>query len=111
LIFGAFNFLITNIVLQISLLIIPTLFATILSQIINFIIGFYLYGKKVFKIEKLNNIFLRRYFLQSTILWLLNFGFIESMFYFGLNKNFTALIMIFPLAAISYLLQRFYVFK
>ena len=111
LIFGVFNFLITNITLQILLFIIPTLFATIISQIINFLLGFYLYGKKVFKVVNLNNIFFKRYLLLSLILWILNFGFIQSLFYFGLNKNFAALILIPPLVVISYLTQKFYVFR
>ena len=111
LIFGVFNFLITNITLQILLFIIPTLFATIISQIINFLLGFYLYGTKVFKVVNLNNIFFKRYLLLSLILWILNFGFIQSLFYFGLNKNFAALILIPPLVVISYLTQKFYVFR
>lgn len=111
LIFGVFNFLLTNITLQILLLIIPTLFATIISQIINFFLGFYLYGKRVFKVVNLNHIFFKRYFFLALILWLLNFGFIQSLFYLGLNKNFAALIMIPPLVVISYLMQKFYVFR
>ena len=110
-IFGVFNFLLTNITLQILLLIIPTLFATIISQIINFFLGFYLYGKRVFKVVNLNQIFFKRYFFLALILWVLNFGFIQSLFYFGLNKNLTALIMIPPLVVISYLTQKFYVFR
>ncbi len=50
--YGILNFLITNIFLQIALLIMPTIFATVLSQFINLIIGFYIYGKKVFQNEK-----------------------------------------------------------
>ena len=111
LIFGVLNFLITNVSLQILLLIIPTLLATITSQIINFFLGFYLYGKKVFKVPDLNNEFFKRYLLLAIILWLLNFGSIQSLFYFGLNKNFVALLMIPPLVVISYLTQKFYVFK
>ena len=111
LIFGFFNFLLTNISLQILLLIIPTLFATIISQIINFLFGFYLYGKKVFKVVNLNSVFFKRYLFLALILWLLNFGFIQSLYYLGLNKNLSALIMILPLVAISYLTQKFYVFK
>ncbi len=53
--FGFFNFLITNAVLHIFLLFTPILFSTILSQIINLLIGYYLYGKKVFKLNKLTN--------------------------------------------------------
>ena len=109
--FGLINFFLTNISLQILLLIIPTLFATIISQIINFLLGFNLYGKRVFKVVNLNNTFFKRYFLLSLILWLLNFGFIQSLYYFGLNKNLTALIMIPPLVAISYITQKLYVFR
>lgn len=111
LIFGFFNFLITNISLQILLLVVPTLFATFISQIINFLLGFYLYGKKVFKVVNLNNIFFKRYLLLAIILWFLNFGFIQSLFYLGLNKNLTSLIMIPPLILISYFTQKFYVFR
>ena len=41
------NELFTNLVLQISLFLIPTLFATVLSQAVNILIGYFLYGKKV----------------------------------------------------------------
>ena len=54
LVLGLLNFLITNIVLQISLLFLPILLATILSLIINIIFGFYLYGKFVFNSDILN---------------------------------------------------------
>ena len=43
LIFGFLNFLITNAVLQICLLFSSVLFSTILSQIINLLIGYNLY--------------------------------------------------------------------
>ena len=45
--YGGLNFLITNIILQINLLIMPIILATILSQLINLIIGYYFYGEKV----------------------------------------------------------------
>ena len=94
LIFGIFNFLITNIFLQISLLIMPTFLATVLSQIINFLIGYYLYGKKVFKIKNLNNYVFKKFLLLAIFLWLLNFGFIQTFFYYGYNKNLTAILFI-----------------
>ena len=109
--YGILNFLITNLILQVSLLIIPTLLATVLSQFLNLIIGFYIYGKKVFKFKKLNNFVFRKYFLLAIILCLLNFGFIELFFYYGINKNLTASVILPLLVLISYLSQKNYVFK
>ena len=109
--YGILNFLITNIILQISLLIMPTLIATILSQFINLIIGFYLYGRKVFKFNGLNNLVFKKYLLLALILWLLNFGLIELLFNYGMNKNLSASVIIPLLVTISYLCQKNYVFK
>jgi len=110
-VFGFFNFLITNAVLQISLFFTPILFSTILSQISNFLIGYFLYGKKVFKLNKLTNLVFRKYFVLAFILWILNFAFIRLLFYFGVNKNISALVVIPLLVLISYFLQKRYVFK
>ena len=109
--YGILNFLITNFILQISLLIMPTLLATFLSQLTNLIIGFYIYGKKVFKFKRLNNFVFKKYLFLGLILCLLNFGFIQLFFYYGVNKNLTACIIIPLLVIISYLTQKNYVFK
>ena len=109
--FGFLNFLITNAALQISLLFTPILFSTILSQMINFLIGYYLYGKKVFKLNKLTNLVFKKYFVLAFILWILNYYIIRSFFYFGVNKNFTALLVIPLLVVISYFFQKRFVFK
>ena len=111
LLFGIFNFLITNLVLQISLFLIPTLFATVLSQTVNILIGYFLYGKKVFKLKELNKFVFRKYLLLALILWMLNFLLIQSLFYVGVNKNITAICVIPLLVSISYLTQRNFVFK
>tara|TARA_Y100001933_G_C18637943_1_gene413255 strand:- start:125 stop:508 length:384 start_codon:yes stop_codon:yes gene_type:complete len=111
LIFGILNFLITNIVLQVLLFLIPTLFATVFSQIVNLLIGYFLYGKKVFKFNKLNKFVFKKYLFLASILWILNFVLIQSFFYIGLNKNLTAICIIPLLVAISYLSQRNFVFK
>jgi len=109
--FGLLNFLITNIVLQISLIFVPTLFATILSQSVNLIVGYFLYGKKVFNIKKLNNLIFRKYLLLSIFIWFLNYILIRSISNIGLNKNLIA-VMILPLiVSISYFYQKLYVFK
>ena len=111
LLFGILNFLITNIVLQTSLLLIPTIFATVLSQIVNLLIGYFLYGKKVFKFNKLNKFVFKKYLFLASFLWILNFTLIQSFFYFGLNKNIAAISIIPLLVAISYISQRNFVFK
>ena len=110
-VFGFLNFLITNAVLQISLLFTSILFSTILSQMINLLIGYYLYGKKVFKLNKLNNLVFSKYFVLALMLWFLNFTIIRSFFYFGVNKNITALFVIPILVMISYYFQKRFVFK
>ncbi len=110
-VFGIFNFLITNIVLHISLLIIPIFLATFISQLVNLFIGFFLYGKKVFKFKRLNKSVFEKYCLLAIILWIFNFFLIQSFFYIGLNKNVTAILIIPLLVAISYFSQRNFVFK
>ena len=111
LVYGILNFLVTNIILQILLLIIPTFFATVLSQIVNLFIGFFLYGKKVFKFKKLNKFVFKKYLLQAFILWILNFALIQCFFNIGVNKNVTAILVVPLLVAISYCSQRYFVFK
>lgn len=111
LIYGILNFLVTNIILQFLLLIIPTFFATVLSQIVNLFIGYFLYGKKVFKFKKLNKFVFKKYLLQAFILWILNFALIQCFFNIGVNKNVTAILVIPLLVAISYYSQRYFVFK
>ena len=111
LVFGMLNFLITNIFLQILLFLIPTIFATVLSQIVNLLIGYFLYGKKVFQFKNLNKLVFKKYLLQALILWILNFAFIQSFFNIGVNKNVTAILIVPLLVAISYCSQKYFVFK
>ena len=111
LIFGILNFLITNVVLQILLLSTPTLFATVISQTVNVLIGYFLYGRMVFKLKELNKFVFKKYVFLASILWILNFVLIQSFFYVGVNKNITAISIIPLLVIISYLSQRNFVFK
>ena len=111
LIYGILNFLITNIILQSSLLILPTFIATVLSQVVNFSLGYYLYGKKVFKLNRLNNNIFKKYLCLAGILWICNFGLIESFFYLGVSKNLTAILIIPFLVLISFISQKKFIFK
>ena len=108
---GIFNFLITNFVLQVLLLLIPTILATVVSQLVNLILGYYLYGEKVFKFTRLSKFIFFKYLCLAFILWILNFGLIQYFFYEGFNKNITAIFIIPFLVIISYLSQKYFVFK
>ena len=108
---GIFNVFISNLILQILLQHIGTFIATFFSQLINFLLGYYLYGKKVFKLNKLTNLVFRKYFLLAFILWILNFRIIRLFFYLGVNKNISALFVVPLLVLISYFFQKRYVFK
>ena len=108
--YGIANFLITNTVLHLLLLVIPIFLATIVSQITNLVIGFYLYGKKVFKMNNLTFKELIKYILLSSFIWILNYTSIKFMYDNGLNKNLAAIFNIPFLVLISYFFQKKYVF-
>ena len=108
--YGIANFLITNSVLHILLLVIPIFLATIVSQLTNLVIGFYLYGKKVFKMNNLTFKELSKYILLSSFIWILNYTSIKFMYDNGINKNLAAIFNIPFLVLISYFFQRKYVF-
>ena len=109
--FGSINFLITNLVLHALLLISPTFFATILSSLTNVILGYYFYGKRVFNISRLNKYVFKKYILLASFLWIMNFGFIQIFFYFGVNKNIIAILLVPFLVSISFWAQKKYVFN
>ena len=110
LLYGITNFLITNSVLHLLLLVIPIFLATIASQFTNLIIGFYLYGKKVFKMKNLTYQEFRKYILLASFNWTLNYASIRFMYENGINKNLAAIFTIPFLVVISYSFQRRYIF-
>ena len=110
LIYGIANFCITNIVLHLLLLLIPIFLSTIVSQITNSLIGFYFYGKKVFKMENLTYKELSKYILLASFSWIINYLFIRIMYENGIHKNLAAIFTIPFLVSISYLTQKNYIF-
>ena len=108
--YGIINFLITNLVLHLLLFVIPIFLATIASQITNLIIGFYLYGKKVFKMKNLTYQEFRKYILLASFNWTLNYVSIRFMYENGIDKNLAAIFTIPFLVLISYFSQRRYIF-
>ena len=92
------------------LLVIPIYLATIVSQITNLIIGFYLYGKKVFKMNNLTHKELRKYIILASFNWILNYASIRIMYEIGIHKNLAAILNIPFLVLISYFFQKKYIF-
>ena len=112
LILGIFNFSITNATLQILLIFSPIWISTFFSQILNLTIGYFAYGKYVFK----NQLTPRKNFLKYIILaifsWYLNSIMILFLMKNGqLSPNIAALINIPILTALSFFGQKYYVFR
>ena len=110
LLYGIANFLITNSVLHLLLLVIPIFLATIASQITNLIIGFYFNGKKVFKMKNLTYQEFSKYILLAAFNWTLNYVSIRFMYENGIHKNLAAIFTIPFLVLISYSFQKKYIF-
>ena len=108
--YGFVNFLVTNSVLHLLLLVIPIFLATIVSQIMNLVIGFYLYGKKVFKMNNLTYKELNKYIFLASFIWILNYISIRFMYENGINKNLAAIFTLPFLVLISYFFQKKYIF-
>ena len=110
-IFGCLNFVITNIILQWLLIISTAYFATFVSQIVNFLIGYFLYSKFVFIVRLREKSFFFRYLFLAILSWNINFISINFLsIKFSFSKNLAALIMIPLLTIFSFVVQKYYVF-
>jgi hypothetical protein len=109
--YGALNVLLTNLLLQLLLLVLHTGLATLLSQLLNVGLGFVLYGKKVFRVERLQKRAALRYGLLAVLLWWANWAGITGLAGWGLQRNLAALALVPVLAALSYVLQKAVVFR
>ena len=111
---GIINVLITNAALQ-SLLatnIVSIVFATLISQSINTILGYAIYGKLVFGAKGLRQSKpVTRYILLMIGMWILNTVGIELGSAINLSKNVAAVLMVPCLAVLSYISQKNWVFK
>ena len=108
--FGVFNTILTNIILQVLLFLIPTIYAALASQIFNFSFGFYFYGKKVFGIKSLNHSFFIRYIFLNILIWKLNWVLINTINSYNISKNLASIILIPFLAFFSYFSQKRIIF-
>ena len=100
----------TNLALQGLLLVTGPGLATFLSQLLNVVLGFVLYGKHVFRVEKFRKKSVLAYSMLALTLWACNWGGIYMLISLGFASNIAALTMIPALAAFSYTVQRCFVF-
>ena len=111
---GLINIIVTNLFLQLflSTSYISTSVATLFSQVINMLLGYYIYGRFVFKKRE---VFLKKFFIKylllMIIIWFTNSYCIFLLEFAGFERNTAALILIPPLAFISFIFQRFLIFK
>jgi hypothetical protein len=109
--YGALNVLLTNLVLQGLLLVLNTGLATLLSQLLNVGLGFVLYGKRVFRVERLQKRAAFLYLLLALLLWWANWAGIAALVSSGLQRNLAALLLVPLLAGLSYSVQKLVVFR
>ena len=108
--FGVLNVFFTNIILQITLTFFSIVVATFLSQLFNLNFGYYIYGKKVFKVNKLKKSYFINYLILNIFLWNINWCIISFLTIFNISKNISALALVPFLALLSYLYQKYVVF-
>ena len=111
---GLANIFLTNLLLQLLLFsgLISIGGCTLISQLFNGMVGYMIYGKFVFASQALRTSSKPvRYLVLMMSLWLLNWTGIYVLQSFNVSKNAGGLLMIIPLAAYSYTLQRRWVFK
>lgn len=113
---GAFNVVMTNVLLQILLhgQWLPTGLATLISQAFNGFLGYAIYGNWVFQSPRMRSLkSITLYVAMMILLWSCNTLGIYMLVTFSLlpQRNIAALSLIIPLAALSYTLQKLVVFR
>ena len=93
--FGSINIFVSNIILQTLLLYISTVKATFISQMFNYLFGYYFYGKRVFKVRELRKGIFLKYMILVIFLWNINWFLIEYFHSFGISK-ILYLLLLFP---------------
>ena len=109
--YGLINTIFTNLLLQILLIFLSTVFSTFISQIFNLNFGYYLYTKKVFKVKIIKRNQFINYSIMNFLIWNINWFFIDIINKIGFSKNLAALLIIPLLALVSYLCQNYIIFK
>jgi len=112
---GVANVLLTNLVLQLLLAssAVSVAVATMISQGLNTLLGYLIYGKMVFRSTGLRNHKpILKYLCLMLGVWALNTaGITVGASRLGLSKGIAAASMIPPMAVLSYSLQKIWVFR
>lgn len=109
---GFINFLITNLILQITLIILPIWIATLLSQLTNLLLGFHLYGRFVFKKKIMDYKIIFKYLIIASLSWMINIIFINIFItYIGISNSISAILTIPILTIYSFTAQKYFVFR
>ena len=111
---GVANVGLTNALLQLLLVspVVSVGLATLLSQLFNGIFGFAIYGKIVFNVRGMrSDCSGLRYLALMGLMWLCNWTGIELLKTANFSANASGLLMIAPLAGISYIIQKNWVFR
>ena len=111
---GLSNIGLTNALLQLLLLspVISVGLATLLSQLFNGIFGFAIYGKIFFNAQGMRSDGSgMRYLALMGLMWLCNWTGIELLKSANFSASASGLLMIAPLAGISYIIQKNWVFR
>ena len=103
--FGILNFISTQIILALLLLLSPIYISTLISQFVNITIGYYLYSRFVFSFKNKSSAkSISLYVTYAIFIWLVNWFLIYYIsIYFDLNKNLSAIIILPLLVFLSYL--------
>ncbi|MFM1800282.1 MAG: hypothetical protein RLZZ117_2560 [Cyanobacteriota bacterium] len=111
LLFGLINVSLTNALLQGLLALgFATGLATLVSQLCNVGVGYLLYGTQVFRVQRLQRWSALAYGLLAVVLWWGNWAGITGLVQLGWSRQLGALLLIAPLAAVSYAAQKWLVF-
>ena len=108
--YGVLNVILTNLLLQFFLLVFSTILATLISQVFNFLFGYYMYGKKVFKIKNFSQLYFIKYLFLTVLIWNINWILINFIHSYNISKNLAAFILIPFLALFSYFSQKRIIF-
>ena len=111
---GVTNVGLTNALLQLLLVgpVVSVGLATLLSQFFNGIFGFAIYGKIVFNVRGMrSDCSGLRYLALMGLMWLCNWSGIALLKAANFSASASGLLMIAPLAGISYIIQKNWVFR
>ena len=101
----------SQLILHVSLLFLSISLSILISNCFYIPMGYYFYGKNVFNVKRIELKSAHKFISFSILLFILNTlatSFVHSN---GYNKNISALIILPFLASISYLAQKYFVFR